>query len=277
MCSLECEAAAQKASRRPGGTALVVAERPGVEGLHLAPGPAPARNAPQSPPDCTSSRAVELTAFCAETKQALIMPIRPVGWISRQVLKNFSGRIEGIQKVIMDLVDEFKNKFPTILRLPQSNQKREQIQKTSKIRMSIALAKISRETLIQGLNSISRSSKSVSRLPQPQLACRLLELRDISLHLLREVNAPKQPLYNMQVRRGSLFEIISFPAKTALTSIIYASFAALIYLTICVNAVLEKVKKIFQEEESIRQNREENENLRRAFSELVLSAPVFSD
>ncbi|XP_025722584.1 spermatogenesis-associated protein 9 isoform X2 [Callorhinus ursinus] len=205
------------------------------------------------------------------------MPIKPVGWICGQVLKNFSGRIEGIQKVIMDLIDEFKDEFPTILRLSQSNQKREPMQKPSKIRMAVALARINRGTLIQGLNSISRSSKSVAKLLQPQLACRLLELRDISHRLLREVNAPKQPLYNVQVRRGSLFEIISFPAKTALTSIMYASYAALIYLTVCVNAVLEKVKKIFQEEESIRQNREESENLRKAFSEPVLSEPTFPE
>ncbi|XP_058389284.1 spermatogenesis-associated protein 9 [Diceros bicornis minor] len=151
-------------------------------------------------------------------------------------------------------------------------QKREPMQKTSKIRMAVALAKINRGTLIEGLNSMSRSSKSVARLLQPQLACRLLELRDIAHRLLREVNAPKQPLYNMQVRKCSLFEIISFPAKTALTSIMYASYAALIYLTVCVNAVLEKVKIIFQEEESIRQNREESENLRKAFSE-----PVFPE
>ncbi|XP_004416985.1 PREDICTED: spermatogenesis-associated protein 9 [Odobenus rosmarus divergens] len=205
------------------------------------------------------------------------MPIKPVGWICGQVLKNFSGRIEGIQKVIMDLIDEFKDEFPTILRLSQSNQKREPMQKPSKIRMAVALARINRGTLIQGLNSISRSSKSVAKLLQPQLACRLLELRDISHRLLREVNAPKQPVYNVQVRRGSLFEIISFPAKTALTSIMYASYAALIYLTVCVNAVLEKVKKIFQEEESIRQNREESENLRKAFSEPVLSKPTFPE
>ncbi|XP_064452473.1 spermatogenesis-associated protein 9 isoform X1 [Mirounga angustirostris] len=155
--------------------------------------------------------------------------------------------------------------------------KREPMQKPSKIRMAVALARINRGTLIQGLNSISRSSKSVAKLLQPQLACRLLELRDISHRLLREVNAPKQPLYNVQVRRGSLFEMISFPAKTALTSIMYASYAALIYLTVCVNAVLEKVKKIFQEEESIRQNREESENLRKAFSEPVLSEPTFPE
>ncbi|KAM5329044.1 spermatogenesis-associated protein 9 [Glossophaga mutica] len=205
------------------------------------------------------------------------MPIKPVGWICGQVLKNFSGRIEGIQKTIMDLIDEFKDEFPTILRLSQSNQKREPMQKTSKIRMAIALAKINRGTLIQGLHSISRSSKSVAELLQPQLVCRLLELRDIAHHLLREVNEPKQPLYNVQVRKSSLFDIISFPAKTALTSLIYASYAALIYLTVCVNTVLEKVKKIFQEEESIRQNREDSENLRKAFSEPVLSEPAFPE
>ncbi|XP_012629370.1 spermatogenesis-associated protein 9 isoform X1 [Microcebus murinus] len=205
------------------------------------------------------------------------MPIKPVGWICGQVLKNFSGRIEGIQKVIMDLVDEFKDDFPTILRLSQSKQKKGPAQKTSKVKMAIALAKINRGTLIRGLSSISRSSKSVAKLLQPQLTCRLLELRDISRRLLREVNAPRQPLYNIQVRKGSLFEIISFPAKTALTSIIYASYAALIYLAVCVNAVLEKVKNIFQEEESIRQNRQENENFRNAFSEPVLSEPLFPD
>ncbi|XP_061280414.1 spermatogenesis-associated protein 9 isoform X5 [Bos javanicus] len=107
-------------------------------------------------------------------------------------------RVEGIQKVIMDLIDEFKDEFPTILRLSQSNQKREPMQKPSKIRMAIALAKINRGTLIQGLNSISRSSKSVAKLLQPQLACRLLELRAISHRLLKEVNAPRQPLYNIQ-------------------------------------------------------------------------------
>ncbi|XP_061280413.1 spermatogenesis-associated protein 9 isoform X4 [Bos javanicus] len=113
-------------------------------------------------------------------------------------------RVEGIQKVIMDLIDEFKDEFPTILRLSQSNQKREPMQKPSKIRMAIALAKINRGTLIQGLNSISRSSKSVAKLLQPQLACRLLELRAISHRLLKEVNAPRQPLYNIQVKDKNL-------------------------------------------------------------------------
>ncbi|KAM4875181.1 spermatogenesis-associated protein 9 isoform 2-T2 [Thomomys bottae] len=202
------------------------------------------------------------------------MPIKPVGWICGQVLKNFSGRIEGFQKAIMDLIDEFKDEFPTILRLSQSNQK-EATQKSSKVKMALALAKINRGTLIQGLNRISRSSKSVARLLQPQLVYRLLELRGISHRLLREVNTPRQPLYShVQARKGSLFEIISFPAKAALTSVIYASYAALVYLAVCVNTVLEKAKNIFKEEESIRQNRA-NENCRKAFSEPVLPESVF--
>lgn len=41
--------------------------------------------------------------------------------------------------------------------------------------------------------------------------------------------------------------------------------------------MLEKVTKIFQEEESIRQNKEESENLRKAFSEPVLSEPLFPE
>lgn len=41
--------------------------------------------------------------------------------------------------------------------------------------------------------------------------------------------------------------------------------------------MLEKVKKIFQEEESIRQNRDGSENLRKAFSEPVLSEPQFRE
>lgn len=41
--------------------------------------------------------------------------------------------------------------------------------------------------------------------------------------------------------------------------------------------MLEKVKKIFQEEESIRQNRKESENLRKAFSEPVLSELPFHE
>lgn len=83
-------------------------------------------------------------------------------------------------------------------------QKRETMKKPSKDKMAITLAKINRGALIQGLNSISRSSHSMAKLLQPQLTCRLLELRGISHRLLRAVNAPKQPLYNMQVSERCL-------------------------------------------------------------------------
>lgn len=89
-------------------------------------------------------------------------------------------------------------------------QKRQPLPKTSKVRMAVALAKINRGTLIQGLNTISNSSKSVAKLLKPQLDCRLLELRDISHRLLREVNAPRQPLYNIKVSEYCINIIFSF-------------------------------------------------------------------
>ncbi|XP_074138157.1 spermatogenesis-associated protein 9 [Sminthopsis crassicaudata] len=200
------------------------------------------------------------------------MPIKPVGWICGQVVKNFSGKIEGLQKAVMDLVDEFKDEFPTILRLSQSNQKTDEVVKTSKTKMATTLARIQGGPVLQGLHKISRSSKSVAKLLHPRLAHRLLELKTISHRLLRDINIPKQPLYKVQVRKGSLLDVISFPAKTVFASIIYASYAALIYLTVCINALLEKAKNIFQEEESIRQNKKDSFEVRKAFSE-----PVFSE
>ncbi|XP_044513581.1 spermatogenesis-associated protein 9 [Gracilinanus agilis] len=200
------------------------------------------------------------------------MPIKPVGWICGQVVKNFSGRIEGLQKAVMDLIDEFKDEVPTILRLSQSNQKTDVVPKTSKTRMATTIAKTHAGAVFQGLHKISRSSKSVAKLLQPQLAHRLLELKNISHRLLRDINSPKQPLYKVQVRKGSLLDVISFPAKTAFVSIIYASYAVLIYLAVCINALLEKAKNIFQEEESIRQNKKDSNEVRKAFSE-----PVFPE
>ncbi|XP_020864479.1 spermatogenesis-associated protein 9 [Phascolarctos cinereus] len=200
------------------------------------------------------------------------MPIKRVGWICSQVVKSFSGKIEGLQKAVMDLAHEFKDEFPSMLRLSQSNQKTDVVPTTSKTRMAIILARIHAGAILQGLHKISRSSKSVAKLLQPQLTHRLLELKNLSHRLLRDVNTPKQPLYKIQVRKGSLLDVISFPAKTAFASIIYASYATLIYLTVCINALLEKVKNIFQEEESIRQNKKDSFEVRKAFSE-----PVFCE
>lgn len=86
-------------------------------------------------------------------------------------------------------------------------QKREPVQKTSRIRMALALARINRGTLIRGLSSLSSSSKSLARLLQPQLTCRIVELRTLACRLLREVSLPRQPLYHTQVREYYLYTL----------------------------------------------------------------------
>ncbi|XP_004841757.1 spermatogenesis-associated protein 9 isoform X4 [Heterocephalus glaber] len=174
------------------------------------------------------------------------MPIRHVVGICGQVLKNFSGRIEGIQKVIMDLMDEFKDDFPTVLGLSQSNQEKGPEQKSPGIRTAATLARINRGALVRGLSSLSLTCQALAGLLRPGLARCLLDLRARSRPLLGELHAARP-------RPG--------PDRGQ---------------AICVNAVLEKRKKISEEEEVIRQNRE-SENSRKAFSEPVLSEPMFPE
>ncbi|KAG6940362.1 spermatogenesis associated 9, partial [Chelydra serpentina] len=113
--------------------------------------------------------------------------------------------------------------------------------------------------VINGLNRISTSSKSIAKVLQPQLVQNFAELNTMSHRLLKNVNIPKQPLYKNQGRTFSLFDVISYPAKTALTSIMCASYAALIYVAISINTVLGKIKNIVQEERASRENTKNEE------------------
>uniref|UniRef100_A0A452HAK1 Uncharacterized protein n=1 Tax=Gopherus agassizii TaxID=38772 RepID=A0A452HAK1_9SAUR len=147
------------------------------------------------------------------------MPIKPIGWICGQVIKRLSG--QGI--AVVEIIDEIKDEFPTIIGMQQSNQA-EAGQKPA-----ITVVGMNIE-VINGLNRISTSSKSVAKALQPKIVQNFAELNTLSHRLLKNVNIPKQPLYKNQSRTFSLFDVISYPAKTALTSIMCASYAALIYV-----------------------------------------------
>uniref|UniRef100_A0A8C3H4V8 Spermatosis associated 9 n=1 Tax=Chrysemys picta bellii TaxID=8478 RepID=A0A8C3H4V8_CHRPI len=191
------------------------------------------------------------------------MPIKPIGWICGQVIKRFSGQVYLIQRAVVEIIDEIKDEFPTIIGLQQSNQ----------VKMIAALSL----RVINGLNTISTSSKSVAKVLQPQLVQNFAELNTMSHRLLKNVNIPKQPLYKNQGRTFSLFDVISYPAKTALTSIMCASYAALIYVAVSINTVLGKIKHIVQDEKTSRENAK-NEEGKDVFSkyEDLASFPVSS-
>ncbi|XP_023564457.1 spermatogenesis-associated protein 9 isoform X2 [Octodon degus] len=183
--------------------------------------------------------------------------------------------VEEIQKVIMDLMDEFKDDFPHTLGLSQANQKEEPAQKTSKIRRAASASSPPGPGLLGlALSSLSWGCRALAGLLRPWLVGRLAELRAGSHRCLHQLLGP--PKGPSQARKSSLFEIISFPAMTVLTGMMYTSYAALIYLAICANAVLEKARSICEEEEVMRQNRE-SEHSRKAFSEPVLSEPMFPE
>ncbi|KAH0505664.1 Spermatogenesis-associated protein 9 [Microtus ochrogaster] len=184
--------------------------------------------------------------------------------------------VEGIQKAVMDLIDEFKDDLPTILRISQSNQPRPQGRKPQQVTIPLACFD---HFVFRLLSSVwlRRGAISAVWIVLASVAA-AWETENFSEKLTEQTISGHQTGQKciITVRKGSLFEIISFPAKTALTSIMYASYAALIYLAVYVNAVLAKIKNIFQEEESLRQNRE-SENFRKAFSEPALPQPMYSE
>ncbi|XP_048707748.1 LOW QUALITY PROTEIN: spermatogenesis-associated protein 9 [Caretta caretta] len=187
------------------------------------------------------------------------MPIKPIGWICGQVLKRFSGQVYLIQRTVVEIIDEIKDEFPTIIGLQQSNQEIVPILQASRSVVASAFSSSPGVRVINGLNRISTSSKSVAKVLQPQLVQHFAELNTMSHRLLKNVNTPKQPLYKNQGRTFSLFDVISYPAKTALTSIMCASYAALIYVAVSINTVLGKIKNIVEEEKASRENTKNKE------------------
>ncbi|TFK15722.1 proteinase-activated receptor 2 [Platysternon megacephalum] len=186
------------------------------------------------------------------------MPIKPIGWICGQVIKRFSRKVCLIQRAVVEIIDEIKDEFPTIIGLQQSNQEIVPILQASRSAVASAFSSSPGVRVINGLNRISTSSKSVAKVLQPQLVQNFAELNTMS-RLLKNVNIAKQPLYKNQGRTFSLFDVISYPAKTALTSIMCASYAALIYVAVSINTVLGKIKYIVQEEKTSRENAKNEE------------------
>ncbi|XP_053887301.1 spermatogenesis-associated protein 9 isoform X2 [Malaclemys terrapin pileata] len=205
------------------------------------------------------------------------MPIKPIGWLCGQVIKRFSGQVYLIQRAVVEIIDEIKDEFPTIIGLQQSNQEIAPILQASRSVVASAFSSSPGVRVINGLNTISTSSKSVAKVLQPQLVQNFAELNTMSHRLLKNVNIPKQPLYKNQGRTFSLFDVISYPAKTALTSIMCASYAALIYVALSINTVLGKIKHIVQDEKTSRENAK-NEEEKDVFSkyEDLASFPVSS-
>ncbi|KAF7250233.1 Spermatogenesis-associated protein 9, partial [Varanus komodoensis] len=108
--------------------------------------------------------------------------------------------------------------------------------------------------IMNGLTKLSRSSKSVAKFLQPRFARKITELSMISHHFLETLNSPKQPLYGMKDRTMFFYDVISYPARTALTSVMCVSYAALIYLAVSINTMLGKIKSIIQTESASRES-----------------------
>ncbi|XP_062828319.1 spermatogenesis-associated protein 9 isoform X1 [Anolis carolinensis] len=186
------------------------------------------------------------------------MTLRPIGWICGEMVRKFAGQAEMIQRAFLEIIDEIRDEFPNLLRLTSSNQQRDRTVKESGTVMGRVFSSPHGVIIRNGLTKISRSSKSIATFIQPQLAKKLAELNMLTRRLLNTLNGPKKPL--LRVKNSTLFfyDIISYPAKTALTSVMCVSYATLIFLAISINKILGKIKSLVETQKPSRRNSSDN-------------------
>ncbi|XP_058024867.1 spermatogenesis-associated protein 9 [Ahaetulla prasina] len=186
------------------------------------------------------------------------MALRPIGWICGEIVRKFAGQAGVIQRAILEIVDEIRDEFPNLLRLTRSNQETDRRMQKSESVITRAFYSAHGTIIMNGLTTLSQSSNSIAKVIQPQLARKLTELNILSRRLLRTSNTPKQPLYRMKDKKVFFYDIISYPAKAALTSLMCASYAALIFLAVSINKLLAKVKGITETEDTSRESSSED-------------------
>ncbi|XP_062984687.1 spermatogenesis-associated protein 9 [Elgaria multicarinata webbii] len=182
------------------------------------------------------------------------MALRPIGWICGELVRKFAGQAEIIQRAFLEIIDEIRDEFPNLLRLTSSNQQSNHPVQESGSVIARVFSSTHGAIIMNGLTKLSRSSKSMAKFLKPQVAKKIAELSTVSHRLLKNLNIPKQPLYGMKDKTIFFYDIISYPAKTALTGVMCVSYAALIYLAVSINKMLEKIKDLIQTESASREH-----------------------
>ncbi|XP_070592438.1 spermatogenesis-associated protein 9 [Erythrolamprus reginae] len=186
------------------------------------------------------------------------MALRPIGWICGEIVRKFAGQAGIIQRAVLEIIDEIRDEFPNLLRLTRSNQETDRRVQKSEPVINRAFNSAHGAIIMNGLTKLSRSSNSIAKVLQPQLARKLAELNILSRRLLRTSNTPRQPLHRMKNKKVFFYDIISYPAKAALTSLMCASYAALIILAVSINKLKAKIKGVVQKEDTSRKSSSED-------------------
>ncbi|XP_030047806.1 spermatogenesis-associated protein 9 [Microcaecilia unicolor] len=159
------------------------------------------------------------------------------------------GQSQLLQRTAVDIIDEIKDEFPIIMQLPKTSQSKEPVLTTSKTVLATVLKSPKGTAVVSGLIGLSRITNSTARHLQPQLTNKFVELNSMSNSLLKTQNIHDRP-FNILDRKGSLLQAVSFPAKTAFTSLLYALYAVLIYVTLYINLMVALMKNLTAEEKS---------------------------
>ncbi|KAL7988897.1 hypothetical protein Chor_007816 [Crotalus horridus] len=180
-----------------------------------------------------------------------------------------------IQRAILEIIDEIRDEFPNLLRLTRSNQETDRRVQKSESVITRAFYSAHGAIIMNGLTSLSRSSNSIAKVLQPQLARKLTELNILSRRLLRTSNTPKQPLYRMQVESQLALDFTD-PLVYKFTCWFYKEVGGCNNhknrAAVSINKLLAKIKGISQTEDTSRESSSEDVD-ENGFSRAIEATP----
>ncbi|XP_029428886.1 spermatogenesis-associated protein 9 [Rhinatrema bivittatum] len=176
--------------------------------------------------------------------------INYIKWVYENSAIRMPGQSQLLQRTAVDIIEEIKDEFPAIKQITTKSQSKEPILATSKTVLAKVLKSPKGTVVINGLIGLTKITDSTARYLRPQLTNKFLELNNISKCLLKIENSRRQSFYNIRNRKGFLLQMAAFPAKTVFTSLIYACYAVLIYVTLYINVMVGLMKNLVEEEKS---------------------------
>ncbi|XP_058843385.1 spermatogenesis-associated protein 9-like [Acipenser ruthenus] len=154
---------------------------------------------------------------------------RKIGWICGSFLKKFSGQASTVQKASLDILEEVKDKMPNIVEVPQSSQ--------------------------QPYESIVRRCRGlmVRALPKPGQAPvqqpRLSEKNTPAQLSMTTTSEAKHSASQAMGGKVSVLDLLSWPAKSAFSGMLQASYTVCMYLSMHFNRAMSLVRKAAVEEQ----------------------------
>ncbi|MBN3279893.1 SPAT9 protein, partial [Polyodon spathula] len=161
---------------------------------------------------------------------------RKIEWICGSFFKTFSGQAPTVQKASLDILEEVKDNVPNIVGVPQSSQQPYE-----------SLVRRYRGLMVRALPKPGQALIQQPRLSEKSTPAQL------SMTMTSEAkHSPSRATGG----RGSVLDLITWPAKSAFSGMLQASYTVYMYLSVHFNRAISRIRKAAVEEQPRWKSRE---------------------